>query len=77
MDFGLFCISFRGFENAVNSHLQETGPFHLIPKNVSYNTRLSGNEGQCFLYEGHKLIACHMSLHCLSTLIYDTRHNNM
>ena len=24
--------------------------FHLRPKNVSYNTRLSGNEGQyCFL----------------------------
>ena len=43
--------------------------FHLRPKNVSHNMRLSGNEGQCFLYEGHKLIALHMSLQCLSTLI--------
>ena len=34
--------------------------FHLRPKNVSYNTRLSGNEGQCFLYKGCKLIAFHM-----------------
>ena len=43
--------------------------FSLRPKNVSYNTRLSGNEGQCFLHEGSKLIAFHMSLQCLSTLI--------
>ena len=35
--------------------------FHLRPKSVSNNTRLSGNEGQCFLYEGCKLIAFHMS----------------
>ena len=28
---------------------------------------LSGNEGQCFLYEGCKLIAFHMSLQCLIT----------
>ena len=35
--------------------------FHLRPKNVSSNTRLSGNEDQCFLYEGCKLIAFHMS----------------
>ena len=28
--------------------------FHLRPENVSYNTRLSGNEGQCFLYECRK-----------------------
>ena len=41
--------------------------FHLRPKNVSYNTRLSGNEGQCFLYEGCKLITFHMSLQCLIT----------
>ena len=25
--------------------------FHLRPRNVSYHTRLSGNEGQCFLHE--------------------------
>ena len=43
--------------------------FHLRPKNVSYNVRLSGNEGECVLYEGYKLIAFHMSLQCLSTLI--------
>ena len=24
--------------------------FHLRPKNVSYNMKLSGNEGQCFLH---------------------------
>ena len=29
--------------------------------------RLSGNEGQYFLYEGFKLIAFHMSLQCLIT----------
>ena len=39
--------------------------FHLRPKNVSHIMRLSGNEGQCFLYEGCKLIAFHMS--CLIT----------
>ena len=36
--------------------------FHLRPKNVSSNMRLNGNEGQCFLYEGCKLIAVHVSL---------------
>ena len=35
--------------------------FHLRPKNVSYNTRIGGNEGQCFLYEGPKLVAFHIS----------------
>ena len=40
--------------------------FHLRPKN---NTRLCGNEGKCFLYEGRKLIAFRISLQCLSTLI--------
>ena len=39
--------------------------FHLTPKNVSYSTRLSGNEDQCFLYEGYKVIALHMSIQCL------------
>ena len=34
---------------------------------------VDGNKGQCFLYEGHKLIAFHMYLQCLSTLILDTR----
>ena len=42
---------------------------HLRPENVSYNTRLSGNEGQCFLHEGRNLIAFHLSLQCLSMLI--------
>ena len=51
--------------------------FYLRPKNVSYNTRLSGNDGKCFLYEGRKLIAFHMSLQCLTTLIYDTRQNKI
>ena len=51
--------------------------FHLRPKNVSYNMKLSGNEGQSFLYEGHKSIARHMSLQCLSTLIQDTGQNKM
>ena len=43
--------------------------FHLRPKTVSYNTRLGGKERQCFLYEGRKLIAFHMSLQYLRTNI--------
>ena len=35
--------------------------FHLRAKIVFYNTRLSGNEGQCFLYKGPKLIVFHVS----------------
>ena len=48
-------------------HIKETAFFILDPKNVSYNTRLNGNEGQCFLYEGCNLIAFHICLHCLIT----------
>ena len=51
--------------------------FHLRPKHVSYNTRLSGNKGQCFLYKGRNLIAFHMSLQCLSTFTYDTGQHKM
>ena len=48
--------------------------FHLRSKNVCYNTRLSGNEGQCFLCEGYKVSvsytrAIHVSLQCLSAII--------
>ena len=43
--------------------------FHLRPKNVSYNMRLSGNEGQYFLHEGCKLTPFHMSLQCLITQV--------
>ena len=32
------------------SNIPHVSSFHLRPKNVSYNTRLSGNEGQCFCY---------------------------
>ena len=46
--------------------------FHLRPKNVFYNTGLSGNEGQYFLYEGRRLITFHMFLQCLSMLVKDT-----
>ena len=48
------------------SHIRNS-IFYLRPKNVSYSTRVSGNEGQCFLYEGCKLITFHMSLQCLIT----------
>ena len=32
------------------SNIPHISTFHLRPKNVSYNTKLSGNEGQCFCY---------------------------
>ena len=41
--------------------------FYFRPKNVSYNTSVSGNEGQCFLYKGCKLIAFHISSQCSNT----------
>ena len=46
--FGLYYSSYPHIRNSI---------FHSKPKNVSYNKRLSGNEGQYFLYEGRKLIA--------------------
>ena len=44
-------------------HLVQKQHFSFETKNMFLVTlRPSGNEGQCFLYEGCKLIAFHMSL---------------
>ena len=50
------------------SHAYKKQHFHLRPKNVSYKTRLRGNEGQCFLYKDRKFIAFDVFT-MLSTLI--------
>ena len=61
-----FLLNFTSLKYSNIPHIRNS-IFHLRPKEVSYNTRLSGNKCQCFLYEGCKLIAFHMSLQCLIT----------
>ena len=39
-------------EHTLKFALIRNSIFHLRPKNVSHNMRLSGNKGQYFLYEG-------------------------
>ena len=45
--------------------------FHLRPKNVSYNTRLNGNEGQRFLYPW----PCAEFTHCTRDLLVGLKHS--